>query len=184
MFELKEQNMATRHKKVSQGAHANKAYTTLNGQSIAFELLDAGERACLATLTKRFRAKSDWNDFDNEWTSRLAELYDSRGIPRSRSRRSALFRIAQDMSSRLAIEQGYAREPDYRDELELLINTRFKSRRDFCKATGISEDMLSHVLARRKHVSMDALTDALARIGYAIHIVPRHTSESRKRTAV
>ena len=176
--------MKTRHRKTSPRVRANEVYTTLNGQSIALDRLDAEERACLATLTKRFRAKTDWNAFDNAWTSELAALYDSRGVPRSKSRQSALFQVALDLSGRLAIDQGYAREPDYRDELEFLINTQFKSRREFCRQTGISEDMLSHVLARRKHVSMDTLTNALARIGYAIHIVPKQTAQSKKRTAV
>jgi len=61
---------------------------------------------------------------------------------------------------------------DYRDELELLIVTRFRTRREFCAATGLSEDMLSHVLARRKHMAIDTLTEALARTGFRLTIVP------------
>jgi hypothetical protein len=30
--------------------------------------------------------------------------------------------------------------------------------------------MLSHVLAKRKHLGIETLTDALAKIGYTIHI--------------
>ena len=48
----------------------------------------------------------------------------------------------------------------------------FGTRRAFCQATGLSEDLLSHVMARRKHLSMSSLTDALHRIGYALHIGP------------
>ncbi len=33
--------------------------------------------------------------------------------------------------------------------------------------------MLSHVLARRKHMSLDALTNALDRIGYKLHIASK-----------
>jgi hypothetical protein len=32
--------------------------------------------------------------------------------------------------------------------------------------------MLSHVLARRKHLSLESLTEALARIGYTLQIMP------------
>jgi len=39
-----------------------------------------------------------------------------------------------------------ARLPDYRDELEELIRTRFPSQQAFCQATGLSEDMLQPVL--------------------------------------
>ena len=61
---------------------------------------------------------------------------------------------------------------DYRDALETLISDKFKTRKRFCDATGLSETMLSHVLARRKHLSIDALTDALAKIGYRLRILP------------
>jgi hypothetical protein len=82
------------------------------------------------------------------------------------------YRVGQDLGSRLAVAAGAARPPDYRDDLEELIRTRFRTRREFCEATGISEDMLSHVLARRKHLALDTLTEALNRIGYTLHIAP------------
>jgi len=45
------------------------------------------------------------------------------------------------------------------------------------EATGLSEDMLSHVFAGRKHLAIDTLEESLHRIGYALHIVPsaKHT---------
>lgn len=39
-------------------------------------------------------------------------------------------------------------------------------------ATGLSEDMLSHVLAGRQDLSLAAMTKALERIGYRLRIVP------------
>ncbi len=36
---------------------------------------------------------------------------------------------------------------DYREKLDALIRDNYGSRREFCELTGISEDMLSHVLA-------------------------------------
>jgi hypothetical protein len=89
-----------------------------------------------------------------------------------------VYRILQDLGSRLGIAQGKVRMSDYRDELEQLILTRFKTRRAFCEATGLSEDMLSHVLARRKHLGIDTLTDALAKIGFALHITPVSEAEA------
>ena len=41
------------------------------------------------------------------------------------------------------------RQGDDRDELVRIIADRFTTRREFCEAAGVSEDMLSHVLARR-----------------------------------
>ena len=67
--------------------------------------------------------------------------------------------------------------PDYRDEIETLVRTRFKTRREFCEATGLSEDMLSHVLAGRKNIAIDTLSDALSRIGCALKIVPQTGSK-------
>ena len=64
------------------------------------------------------------------------------------------------------------RRSDYRDDLEQLILTKFRSRREFCEATGLAEDMLSHVLAKRKNLAIDTLTEALEKVGYTIHIVP------------
>ena len=53
-----------------------------------------------------------------------------------------------------------------------LIHAKFRTRREFCEATGLSEDMLSHVLAKRKNLSIETLAEALAQIGYTIHITP------------
>ncbi|MEX0704496.1 MAG: hypothetical protein WD069_20510 [Planctomycetales bacterium] len=100
-------------------------------------------------------------------------------MSRKESARSALFRIAQDLDDRLAIAQGLARAPDYRDELAELIRERFKTRREFCRATGISEDMLSHVLAGRKHLAIDTLQQALARIGCTLRIVPTEATPAQ-----
>ena len=41
-----------------------------------------------------------------------------------------------------------------------------------CSGNGIAEDLLSHVLAGRKHLAIDRLTAALERIGYRLQIVP------------
>ena len=72
-----------------------------------------------------------------------------------------------------------ARQSDDRDELETLILTRCKNRRAFCESTGLSEDMLSHVLAKRKNLAIDTLAEALGKIGYAIHILPQPDVEMR-----
>jgi hypothetical protein len=83
-----------------------------------------------------------------------------------------VYRVAQDLSSRMAVAAGLARLGDYRDELEELIQEKFPNRRTFCKAAGLSEDMLSHVLKGRKDLSLESLTKALDRIGYKLRILP------------
>jgi hypothetical protein len=104
--------------------------------------------------------------------SRVARFYAARGLSRRDVRQTAAYRIGQDLASRIAIDAGLTRAPDYRDELERIIRQRFSTRRDFCRATGLSEDMLSHVLAKRKHLAVDTLAMALQKIGYALRVVP------------
>jgi hypothetical protein len=70
------------------------------------------------------------------------------------------------------VATGLARLGDYRDDLQELIEDRFPSQRAFCQASAIGEDMLSHVLAGRKDLSLGALTEGLKRIGYRLRIVP------------
>jgi hypothetical protein len=141
--------------------------------------LDAGERRLVARLRRRARTHPDWCDFKNYWMAAVAAFYDARGLSRAASRRTAVYRIAQDLGSRLAVAAGLARPPDYRDQLEQLIRDRFPSRRAFCQAAGLSEDMLSHVLARRKDLSLETLARALERVGYRLQITP---APGRKQT--
>jgi len=147
-------------------------YRDLDGQDFDLTTLDADERALIDDLRRRAAKNPDWFEFDNYWIGVVLALYDARGWSRKKTVVTPLFQIAQDLSSRIAVDQGLARMGDYRDELEILIVTRFKSRRDFCKATGLSEDMLSHVLAGRKDLSIEALTKALGKIGYGLRMVP------------
>lgn len=145
-------------------------YTDIRGQTIPLSELDDEERALVVRLRERAAGQPDWNEFDGFWWREVAKLYDGRGMPRSESSQTGVYRIAKDLSSRLAIAAGLAREPDYRDELADLIRRRFKTRREFCEASGLSEDMLSHVLARRKHLSIESLQQALSKVGCVLRI--------------
>jgi hypothetical protein len=151
----------------------------LEGNPIGLTDLDAEEWRLLSRLRRRARTHPDWNDFDNYWMQAVADFYDARGMSRAASRRTAVYRVAQDLSSRLAVAAGLARPPDYRDQLDELIRVRFPSRRAFCEAAGLSEDLLSHVLAGRKHLSLETLSRALERIGYRLEFTPL---SRRKRT--
>jgi hypothetical protein len=144
----------------------------LDGHAICLAHLDDEERKLLARIRRRAQTHPDWNDFDNYWLRAVAEFYDARGVPRKVARESVAYRVGQDLSSRLGIAAGLVRPDDYQGDLEDLIREKFASQRAFCKATGLSEDMLSHVLAGRKDLSLERLTAALARIGYRLRIVP------------
>jgi hypothetical protein len=161
-------------------------YVDLYGRSISLKSLDADERGLVASLRRRAATNPAWHEFRNLSVKALAQFYEPRGVSRRKVVSTPVWRIAADLTGRLGIKQGVMRAPDYRDELEHLIATRFKSRRAFCEATGLSEDMLSHVLARRKDLSIQTLAKALAKIGCLIHIVPAPAPapiKARKRAA-
>jgi hypothetical protein len=152
----------------------SEAYIDLRGDRLDYASLDAEEKALVEHLQEYAKAHPDWlsAEYRNYWQVEVAKLYEARGLTRPEIIKTAVYRIGQDIASRMHIASGLARPSDYRDEIEVLIQSRFRTRREFCQATGLSEDMLSHVLARRKHLAIDTLAEALGRIGYAIHIAP------------
>lgn len=151
---------------------ARTKYVDLKGQSFRLADFDEEERALVDKFLALAATNPQWHVYGNQWQPEIDRLYSPRGLSRREMIETPVYRILQDLGSRLGLAQGKMRMSDYRDELEQLILTRFKTRRAFCEATGLSEDMLSHVLARRKHLGIDTLTDALAKIGFALHIAP------------
>ena len=147
-------------------------YQDLKGRELALGDLPKAERTLIDQLRVEAKKAADWSDFSNLWMSKVSEYYSAQGLTRPQIRQTAGYRIGQDLDSRLAISKGMARAPDYRDELELLIHERFQTRREFCEATGLSEDMLSHVLSKRKHLAINTLEECLQRIGFTLHIAP------------
>ncbi len=149
-----------------------KTYLNLKGQTFFLDSLPADERKLIAELQAKAKRTKVWASYQNFWMPRVKAFYEPRGLTRPQIMRTPGYLIGQDLGSRMAVEQGWARPPDYRDELESIIQQRFKTRREFCEATGLSEDMLSHVLARRKHLAVSTLEESLRRIGYSLRITP------------
>ena len=147
-------------------------YLDLKGREISLVKLTAAERSLIADMKAVAKKTADWSAFSNLWMVRVADFYADQNLTRPQIRKTAVYRIFQDLDSRLAMSEGLARQPDYRDELAQLIEQRFQTRRAFCEATGLSEDMLSHVLAGRKHLAINTLEESLHRIGFSLHIVP------------
>ncbi len=151
----------------------NHDYVNLYGETISLTDLDAGERTLVNRLRRRAETKPGWCDFRNFAISAVLAFFDARGVSRKRSSRSPVFRIALDLIGRLGIAEGKVAPPSftYRDQLERLV-LQFPTRRDFCKAAGISPTMLSHVLAGRKDLSVESLSKALDRVGYRLQFTP------------
>jgi len=164
----------------------NDTYTDYRGDVWSLADLDDEERKLVQTLKRRAAATSDWCEFSNFWSKAVGKFYDARRLSRAKTVNTLPYRIAQDLSSRIGLASGMMRLRDYRDDLADLIRTRFKTRREFCTATGLSEDMLSHVLAGRKHLAIETLMKALDRIGLEIRVMPKPVisqNQSRKRAA-
>ncbi len=146
-------------------------YLDLRGKSIDLSVL-APEELQLFQQLQADVVHLDSAAYRNHWVTLVSNLLSRRGLSKPAIVGSTLYRLAQDLGSRQQVQRGEARVADYRDELEGIVLGQFKTRRAFCEATGLSEDMLSHVLARRKHLAIDTLTEALGRVGYRLTIAP------------
>lgn len=147
-------------------------YTSLTGQLVTLADLDAEERRLVDELVTRHRSASTWPEFRNHYVRTVGAFYEARGLPRRQIVETPVWKIAQDLNGRVMIRLGLAVPPDYRDALGELIRAAFPTQRAFCEATGLTEDLVSHVLSKRKHLAIDTLSGALERIGYRLQIVP------------
>jgi len=77
-------------------------YVDLDSNVISLASLDAEERKLVVRLRRQARLNADWDTFDNLCYKAVGDFYDSRGVSRAKSRHSVPFRIAQDLSGRLA----------------------------------------------------------------------------------
>jgi hypothetical protein len=148
-------------------------YIGRRGDTVDLATLDRDERELVAELLRYADAHPDARtaEYWNFYIKRVGSFYESRGLSRSETTKTLVWQIAQDINGRLLVAAGLAKDSDdYRNRLDAIIREKYGSRRKFCELTGISEDMLSHVLAKRKHLSIQSLTDALAKIGYTIQI--------------
>ena len=147
-------------------------YFDLYGHEIDTSSLDEEERRLVGELEQFAQDHPDarTTEYWNYYPRRVGSFYEARGLNRRATTQTLVWRIAQDLNGRLLIAAGLAVRGDYRDDLESLILLKYKTRREFCEATGLTEDMLSHVLAKRKDFGIQTLADALSKIGYTIHI--------------
>ncbi len=147
-------------------------YVTLKLEMINLAELDEEERAVVNDLRELQQQVTEWTDYANAYMSKVSDLYLPRGFSRSEITKMPVWRIAQDLNSRLMVREGIARATDYRENLERLISEQFPSRHAFCEAAGISMDTLSQILVNRNQLAVQTLNNALERIGYEMHFVP------------
>jgi hypothetical protein len=154
---------------------SNKLSDGKGGDPFDLSALDAEEKELVRDLiafANQHPGERVW-EYRNYYIRRVGDFYEARGLSREETTRTSVWQIAQNIAGRLMVAAGLARDSeDYREKLDAIIREKYGSRRKFCELTGISEDMLSHVLAKRKHMSIQSLSDALAKIGYGIQITP------------
>lgn len=145
-------------------------YRAITGRRYDLDALAAEEREFLREVMTLYRKKPDWGDFTREWNARArSTLWKGKRAPVG----APLYRICQDLAARLGIAQGKVAPPDYRERIADLIESRFRSRYEFCKKTGIDEGHLSRVLGSKKHLAPETLFKVLEALNVEIELVER-----------
>lgn len=144
-------------------------YEDLSGRRWNLGPLTRRERGFLRAFVKRVNEGLSWPDLCGSWRVKLLNLYHGRS--RKDVVRLPLYAICQDIESRVGIDQGFFRQRDYRDDLAEMIRGKFPSRYRFAKRVGIDEALLSRVLRKKAHLSIDKLESALAPLGFRMALV-------------
>jgi transcriptional regulator with XRE-family HTH domain len=145
-------------------------YTTLTGRRFDLAQLSADERGFLSDVLALFQRQPRWEAFSRAWLALGRErLWHDATMPVG----SPVYRICQDLATRLGVREGRVARPDYRDRLVDLIEERYGSRYRFCKETGIDPGHLSRVLAGKKHFAAETLFRILDALGAELTIIDR-----------
>ena len=153
-------------------------YEDLAGTRWTLSSLTPRERRFLRSFVKRVNEGVSWPALSRSWRVNLLKLYHGRS--RKDVVRLPPYAICQDIESRLGIDQGFFRQRDYRDDLAEMIRRKFPSRYRFAKRVGIDEALLSRVIRKKAHLSIDKLESALAPLGYRVALI-RSSGQSRAR---
>ena len=137
-------------------------YHSLTGRIYDLSLMNENERAFLEQVFKVHSGEISWIEFSRFWINLgRKRLWKRRSVPV----RNPVYRICQDLAARLGIREGLISEPGYREILADLIDSKFRSRYEFCRKTGIDQAHLSRVLAGRSDFSPDTLFKMLEILG-------------------
>ena len=162
-------------------------YKTLNSEFLNLDELTKEEKAIYNQVKSLYDTGREWSEFKNAWIGKVMAI--SKDIPSAEVVEQPIYKICQDLDSRLGIKQGYTREPDYRDLLDDVISIHFQSRYQFCKLMDVDEGDLSRILQKKKDFSVKRLQDILDKMNYRIALVERlkeptsHRSSGRLKQA-
>jgi hypothetical protein len=85
------------------------SYTTLHLETISLASLTRDERDLFDRVDAEYHLKPPWVEFKMTWLVAVVEHYDRQNLPRIETVKAPLYRVTQDMGSRLMVAQGYAR---------------------------------------------------------------------------
>jgi hypothetical protein len=156
---------------------SDSSYEDLSGRRWRLSSLTPPERRFLRSFVKGVNKEMSWPELYSSWRVTLLKLY--KGLSRKDVVGLPLYSVCQDIESRVGIDQGFFRQRDYRDDLAEMIRLKFPSRYRFAKEVGIDEALLSRVVRKKAHLSIDKLESAIAPLGYRVALVrssepPRH----------
>ena len=146
-------------------------YIMLDSTEIDIGALPEVEQEFYHRMKEHYDAGMGWIEFGNLWISEISKV--CKGKSPAETAASPLFRVCQDMESRIALREGHAREASYRDLLADLISRNYPSRYQFCKETGLDQGFLSSVLKGRKDLSLSKLEEILSKTNHRIAFVKR-----------
>lgn len=86
-------------------------YVALRGDAISVSSLTDSEQEFVAELKRQAKQLGEWTVYENYWIRAVADFYKESGLTRKQIRERGVYRIAQDLGSRLAVEAGLARVP-------------------------------------------------------------------------
>lgn len=140
-----------------------KQYTTLHNVVYGLEGLSNLHKVFIKKVFAYYKRQPSWNRFSNYWIKEGQKIW--KDMNRKDVVKHPTFKICRDLESRLGIAQGYVRKTDYRDELLRIID-QYPSRYSFCKAVEMDETFLSHILSKRKNLSITKLQEVLEKTGH------------------
>jgi len=86
-------------------------YQTLDGMVCSLETLPTRERQVLEAILTEYHERPDWVEFEKRCLARVRELIPGTRGGRVRFAKTALWRVVQDLTSRLGIAGGHVAEP-------------------------------------------------------------------------
>ena len=150
----------------------NNSYVTLVSEHFNLGKLPKEHQGKVQQLFERYKQGPSRAEFTDFYMELCKPVFDK--IPRKRIPDSPLYNIAQDLSFRLAIQQGEMRSPDYRDKLEYLIMREYNSLSEFCREVGEDRSYIAHLFAKDKNASVERLTRILDKLGYELSFDKKH----------